>query len=987
MTAARLAALTSAAAAAAALALLLHRRHGGTWLRHLLGYLKFSNAALRCVEAEEADDTVMHASDSSSSSLHPLQLNSETGECSFDGVVRPRSTTVFELRVPPRRVVAVTTTTVSGGDVQLHWRAHAAPQPAIGAFDGRQLEPPLELRWREGDDLADGAENASGSVLYVSVRNPQRWRSSRCHVHAALEGGDSRRDESVAAPPPGAAVAASAAAGPPPPRPHLSSLRPAAQAVIASRRMRPAPPLDAGKPRPPSYRLLEARAHSYVPSTAEDDDDACVRRSPWAPNAEEWHRLKAEAAACRRECRLWRDPNFEHAPASLAREAGSLAEPSAELSDGSGRPGALDAVRWLNLRELYGAPHRWPGGRASHLYAYEHHAVELHDEAAQMGQVVQGGVGNCYFLSAVAAAMGDLDVRRDMIDESLEEAGIYGVSFFLRGRWRMVWVDSYFPCGPSPPRRAQSLEAVGGGEGGAGGGWWPLYAHSTGEREAWLMVVEKAFAKLHGCYEALDKGHVACALAYITGGVAETDLLHAPPGRPLSEAPCADADELWRRLNSGLAGGASGSTFMGAGTPLELDEDPADSFPLVAGHAYAVVGIHETGSGGSSDQLLDGGGGGTVRYVRLRNPWGHGDTTPGDGHAHALAALASPARSGRRRAFNGHQGGALALDGGELWLTLSEFRRRFALLYFCEVLATTLNAASGWHRTLLANEWAGPRAGGCPNAGPSFARNPQFAVRLLRPTRLTLVLAQYHEGDAGRARRDVDHAIGLVVLACGGGRAAAPLRRRQVVGTSKYVHARQVTLRLELPMSDDAYTVVGSTFSAGELASFMVYVYADQPVEVLGAGGAALADDGWVTDDGDANGAAEGQLIVLSARSKDRRHLVDKRASGRRSSTSAAVPADARPPLVARLSTPKAVPAPPPFIAQFTRTFLNRRHVSSASLRDSPRDGTPRDTGTPRDGSTDDGGESEYSRRRSSVPGLVGTRVRSIDEEDTQEGN
>ena len=162
----------------------------------------------------------MHASDSSSSSLHPLQLNSETGECSFDGVVRPRSTTVFELRVPPRRVVVVTTTTVSGGDVQLHWRAHAAPAPAIGAFDGRRLEPPLELRWREGDDLADGAENASGSVLYVSVRNPQRWRSSRCHVHAALEGGDSRRDES-AAPPPGAAVAASAAAaGPPPPRPH-----------------------------------------------------------------------------------------------------------------------------------------------------------------------------------------------------------------------------------------------------------------------------------------------------------------------------------------------------------------------------------------------------------------------------------------------------------------------------------------------------------------------------------------------------------------------------------------------------------------------------------------------------------------------------------------------------------------------------------------------------------------------------------------------
>ena len=138
------------------------------------------------------------------------------------------------------------------------------------------------------------------------------------------------------------------------------------------------------------------------------------------------------------------------------REAGSLAEPSAELSDGSGRPGALDAVRWLNLRELYGAPHRWPGGRASHLYAYEHHAVELHDEAAQMGQVVQGGVGNCYFLSAVAAAMGDLDVRRDMIDESLEEAGIYGRSLRVAdGVGRFI-----------PLRTSRAARAVA-----RGGGW------------------------------------------------------------------------------------------------------------------------------------------------------------------------------------------------------------------------------------------------------------------------------------------------------------------------------------------------------------------------------------------------------------------------------------------------------------------------------------------------------------------------------------
>ena len=68
------------------------------------------------------------------------------------------------------------------------------------------------------------------------------------------------------------------------------------------------------------------------------------------------------------------------------------------------------------------------------------------EHAMQPGDVVQGNVGNCYFLSAVATAVSDREVRRELIDATFEEAGIYGVSFFLRGRWRMVWVDSYFPC-------------------------------------------------------------------------------------------------------------------------------------------------------------------------------------------------------------------------------------------------------------------------------------------------------------------------------------------------------------------------------------------------------------------------------------------------------------------------------------------------------------------------------------------------------------
>ena len=49
----------------------------------------------------------------------------------------------------------------------------------------------------------------------------------------------------------------------------------------------------------------------------------------------------------------------------------------------------------------------------------------------------------------------------------------------------MVWVDSYFPCVPSTTRADGSHFAC---------DYRPLFASCKGEREAWLMVIEKALA-------------------------------------------------------------------------------------------------------------------------------------------------------------------------------------------------------------------------------------------------------------------------------------------------------------------------------------------------------------------------------------------------------------------------------------------------------------------------------------------------------------
>lgn len=79
------------------------------------------------------------------------------------------------------------------------------------------------------------------------------------------------------------------------------------------------------------------------------------------------------------------------------------------------------------------------------------------------------------------------------------EVGVYGVLFFVNGAWTWVIVDD--------------LIAV------DGGGRRPLFACSSGV-ETWPMLLEKAYAKLHGNWDLIDGGWPTEAFVTLTGGVA-----------------------------------------------------------------------------------------------------------------------------------------------------------------------------------------------------------------------------------------------------------------------------------------------------------------------------------------------------------------------------------------------------------------------------------------------------------------------------------
>ncbi|XP_047482673.1 calpain-B-like [Penaeus chinensis] len=273
--------------------------------------------------------------------------------------------------------------------------------------------------------------------------------------------------------------------------------------------------------------------------------------------------------------------------------------------------------------------------------------------------VKQGELGNCWFLSALSAITQNPGLLYRVVpgDQDFADnyAGIFHFRFWQGGQWVDVVIDDRLPvvCGAIL-----------------------CFTSSRDDDEFWSALLEKAYAKLHGSYGALDTGKSFEATEDLTGGVTERFLLRRED--LLTPTPT--------NLFSVVAKARQRGSLVTCSIS-ETRETPMED-GLVKGHAYSVTGARRFRVNAPRRPY--------VELLRLRNPWG--DETEWRGMWSDGCEEWNLIPKSERDKLQ------LSIEAdGEFWISFSDFAENFDELSITSLNPTTVNEEAKEHLITMAD--------------------------------------------------------------------------------------------------------------------------------------------------------------------------------------------------------------------------------------------------------------------------------------------
>lgn len=304
------------------------------------------------------------------------------------------------------------------------------------------------------------------------------------------------------------------------------------------------------------------------------------------------------------------DPNFK--PNEFSLLAQDQNGQFLDKKDGEKKANEIDvnSIEWKRAPEIFG----------KHIL--------LFDEKIECSDIKQGNLGNCYFLSALAALTEFPKLIYQIFrSKEINQEGFYEIVLFIDGEWQIIFVDDYFPV----IKGTKSFP----------------FARPNGN-ELWVILLEKAWAKVNGGYANIISGWPSDALAAITGFATQR----------LNHKELA-IDELWTNLKMA----DESDKIMCTSTK---DDQSVENYGLVQNHAYTLIG--------AKDKLHEGK---ELRLVKIRNPWGyrewHGDWSD----------TSSLWTEELKKYF---ESASADEDDGTFYMSLNDFVKLFDFTHVCHVM-------------------------------------------------------------------------------------------------------------------------------------------------------------------------------------------------------------------------------------------------------------------------------------------------------------